>query len=317
MTAFIEREVKFESSVELYGTMTVPQDDAGKHPAIIIIPGSGPVDRNGNIGQGKLTTNLYKDLATLFAEQGYVTLRYDKRGTGKSGGGYLSTGLWDLVNDAEKALLFIQQYPQVDATKIVLAGHSEGTVIVTAVAEKQEQIAGIMLLSGGVDNLGEALAHQRKLSYRELKSKKGVIGWFFRRVIDEEKQEKKVFKQMKPVFDSDKDVVKIQGFFKQPAKWLREHYAYNTREALSKIGCPVLAIQGDKDPLVENEVLKELPELTAGPSEYYIIPDMEHALKEQQEPRTILNYKKVVKNTINKPIHPLAKEKMLNWLERI
>ncbi|WP_134703477.1 alpha/beta hydrolase [Ammoniphilus sp. YIM 78166] len=317
MNNFTELEVIFESSVELYGTITLPQDEDTEHPAVIIIPGSGPVDRNGNIGQGKLTTNLYQELAHLFADQGYVTLRYDKRGTGKSGGEYLSTGFWDLVHDAEEALLFLQQHPQVDSSKIVLAGHSEGTVIVTAVAERKSQVAGIMLLSGGVDNLGEALVHQRKRSYKELKSKKGVMGWFFRRVIDEEKQEKKVFKQMKPVFESDKDVVKIQGFFKQPAKWLREHYAYNTREALSKISCPILAIQGDKDPLVENEVLKELAELAAGPSEYYIIPDMEHALKEQQEPRTILNYKKVVKDTINKPIHPLAKEKMLSWLERI
>lgn len=317
MKSYIEQEVKINSDVDLYGTITIPQESEGKLPAVILVPGSGPVDRDGNIGQGKLTTNLYKDIAALFAEQEYVTLRYDKRGTGKSGGEYLSTGLWDLVLDVEASFSFLQQHPQVDSSKIVLAGHSEGTIIVTAVAERQEQVAGIMLLSGGVDNLGEALVHQRKRSYRELRSKKGVVGWFLRSVINEEKQEKKVFKQMKPVFESDKDVVKIQGFFKQPAKWFREHYAYNTREALRKISCPVLAIQGDKDPLVENEVLKELPELAAGACEYYIIPDMEHALKEQKEARSILNYKKVVKNTINQPIHPLAREKMLSWLARI
>ncbi|MEW9668546.1 alpha/beta hydrolase family protein [Ammoniphilus sp. 3BR4] len=316
MTPFMEDEVKITSEVEIYGTIAVPKDVEGKVPAVIIVAGSGPIDRDGTIGKGKLRTNLYKDLAYFLTEKGFITFRFDKRGTGKSGGEWLKTGMWDLVRDIEQVYQYLKEHPQVDESKIILAGHSEGTVLVTAVAERQKEIAGLMLLSGGVDNLDEALVHQRKFSYEELRSKKGISGWFFRKTINSEKQEAKIRRQMKPMLESKKDVVKAQLFFKQPAKWFREHFSYNTREALKNISCPVFAIHGEKDPLVENEVLKELPSLVQGPSECHIIPNMEHALKEQVEPKTILNYKKVIKDNLGKPIHPVAQEKMINWLKR-
>ena len=316
MANFTENEVKITSDIDIYGTIAIPNDVEGKMPAVVLVSGSGPIDRDGTIGKGKVKTNLYKDLAQLFTAYGYITLRYDKRGTGKSGGEFLGTGMWDLVHDLEQAYLYLQKHPQVDGSRIVLAGHSEGTILVTAAAERLTDVAGMMLLSGGVSNIDEALVHQRKLSYQELREKKGIAGWFFQKMINEEKEEAKLRKRMEPILESSDDVVKVQLFFKQPAKWFREHFSYNTREALRNISCPVLAIQGDKDPLVDNEVLQELPEFVQGPSEYHIIPDMEHALKEQTEPKAILNYKKVIKNTIGKPIHPLAEEKIVNWLQK-
>ncbi|WP_164985123.1 S9 family peptidase [Ammoniphilus sp. CFH 90114] len=315
MLKFTEEEVKFTTRVDVYGTLTIPDNSIEKLPAVILVSGSGPIDRDGTVSHGKFKTDLYKDIAHLITQEGFITLRYDKRGTGKSGGEWLKTGMWDLVEDLEGAYRFIQEHPRVDNGKIVLAGHSEGTIIVTAVVERHSEIAGMMLLSGGVDNLDEALVHQRKLSYNELRNKKGISGWIFRKVINGTKQEEKVKKQMKPILESTQDIVKVQLFIKQPAKWYREHFSYNTREALKNISCPVFAIQGDKDPLVENEVLKELPDLVQGACEFHIIPNMEHALKEQTEPRTILNYKKVIKSTIGKPIHPIAQEKILNWLK--
>ena len=317
MKGFTEEEVLFRSSMDIFGTLAIPdQVKEEKLPAIVLVAGSGPIDRDGTVDNGKFRTDLYKDLAHFFTSHGYITFRYDKRGTGKSGGEYLATGLWDLVEDAQQAVEYLKQQPQVDPNRIILAGHSEGTIIVTAVAQKlKEEIAGLMLLSGGVDNLDQALIGQRKLSYQELRSKKGPVGWLLRQLINEKKQEIKVQKQMKPVLESNEDVVTVQGFFKQPAKWFREHFAFNTREALKEISCPIIVIQGDKDPLVDHEVLKELPDLVKGPNESHIIPNMEHALKEQTSPKSILQYKKDLKNTLGKPIHPLAQEKMLNWMQ--
>ncbi|WP_147533387.1 alpha/beta hydrolase [Bacillus marasmi] len=307
-----EKEITINGVNPIYGTLAIPQTE-GKSPAILILPGSGPLDRNGNDRKGKIQTNLYKNLAHYFTKLGFVTLRYDKIGTGKRAGDVLTTGLSDLIADAKQAMTFLKQQTNVDHEKIILCGHSEGTIHATALAETMDP-AGLMLLAGGVDNLIEALKKQRQLAYRELLAKSGFQGWLNRKLKIDQKGEKQTENLMKKMLNTDKDVVKIQLFFKQPAKYFREHSAFDARAALNKITCPVFAIQGDKDPLVDNDVLAELAGLVQGENEYHIIKNMEHTLKEQIGPKDILNYQKHVLNTINQPFHPDALEKIADWL---
>ncbi|MCQ6525368.1 alpha/beta hydrolase, partial [Bacillus paranthracis] len=80
--------------------LTKPQAD-GKYAAVVIIAGSGVIDREGTIVPLKLEANIYKDLAHVMARLGVVTLRYDKRGVGKSDGEFLKTVMCDLVSDIE------------------------------------------------------------------------------------------------------------------------------------------------------------------------------------------------------------------------
>lgn len=308
----IEKEISFDGINSAYGTIALPQSE-GVFPAILILPGSGGLDRNGNDRKGKIQTNLYKNLAHFLTKLGFVTLRYDKIGTGKREGNILTVGLSDLIADPEHAFQFLKAQPFVDSNRIILCGHSEGTIHATALAETVNP-AGIMLLAGGVDNLIEALKKQRQLAYHELLAKPGIQGWLNRTLKIDVKGEKQTETLMNKMINSNKDVIKIQLFFKQPAKYFREHNAFNARAALTKVTCPVLAIQGDKDPLCDNSVLAELAELVQGKSEYLIIPNMEHTLKEQTEPRNILNYQKHIKNTTNQPFHPEALNKIAGWL---
>lgn len=307
-----EKEIHFEGVNTVYGTIAVPHSE-GVFPAILILPGSGPLDRNGNDRKGKIQTNLYKNLAHFLTNLGFVTLRYDKFGTGRREGDLITAGLSDLVADAKQALNFLKEQPFVDSNKMIVCGHSEGTIHATALAETMNP-AGIMLLAGGVDNIMEALKKQRELAYQELLAKPGFQGWLNRTLKIDEKGEKQTQNLMKKMINSDKDVIKVQLFFKQPAKYFREHNAFNTRAALKQVTCPIFAIQGDKDPLCDNSVLAELAGLVQGQSEYHIIRNMEHTLKEQTEPKNILNYQKHVKSTINQPFHPEALEKMAHWL---
>ena len=79
-----EQEVLFESNgVILSGTLTLPSAE-GVYPAVLMIPGSGQVDRDENAR--KLPINAFRQISDYLVRQGYATLRYDKRGVGASQG---------------------------------------------------------------------------------------------------------------------------------------------------------------------------------------------------------------------------------------
>ncbi len=137
--------------VTLAGTLDIPAHKAGaKVPGVIIIAGSGPVDRNGNEGTA-FVTNLYSQLADQLAQQGIASLRYDKRGVGASTPYPLPKNpnnptpaeiktiqdfaAWDnYIEDAKATLNFLQQQPEIDAVHTALIGHSEGSIIAGQVA---------------------------------------------------------------------------------------------------------------------------------------------------------------------------------------
>ena len=132
----------------LHGTVAKPADHV-RGPAVLIVAGSGPTDRNGN-GPGPnpiLWTNTYRKIAEGLAANGILSLRYDKRGVGESRG--LVTREDDLVfdtfiSDAVTALQSLQS--RSDVSSIVIAGHSEGGLIALAAAARVP-IAGLALLT--------------------------------------------------------------------------------------------------------------------------------------------------------------------------
>ncbi|KZO01313.1 hypothetical protein A4244_12555 [Bacillus badius] len=305
----IEKEIIIEK--DIFATVTCPQQ-AGVFPAVLLIAGSGPIDRDGNGKKGKYPTNLYKELAAFFTELGFMTLRYDKRGTGKRQGDWRDAGLSDLLSDAKAAAAFLQGQPNV--SKVIVCGHSEGTILATDLAATMA-IDGCMLLSGGVDNLMEALIHQRKQAYRELLEMPGWKGWINRKLKVDEINEKKAEKLLEKMKASKRDTIRVQGI-KQPAKWFREHADYQTRAALQRVTCPVFALHGNKDPLVDSTVLEELAGLVQGESEYHVVEDMEHGLREQAEPKSILKTKALMKTVLTRPLHKEGLQLMAGWLKR-
>ena len=107
MIVALEREVVFSSdSVRLSGTLAIP-DTGGRFPGVLLIPGSGQIDRNEN--HKKLRLNVFHDLSGFLAANGFATLRYDKRGVGSSGGKYWETGFYDNVSDALAALKLLRE----------------------------------------------------------------------------------------------------------------------------------------------------------------------------------------------------------------
>ncbi|MGN7398600.1 alpha/beta hydrolase family protein [Cytobacillus praedii] len=304
-------EVVIQATYPLSGTLTIPIDSNPAFPAILIISGSGKGDRDGNLKKMKM--NIYKDLADFLTLKGFVTLRYDKRGTSKSGGNFLETGLTDLIDDAVECIKFLRSHPKVDNNKIIILGHSEGALIAPAVFKKIS-VSGLILLAGAAEPSKELLPRQNELAYAELNRKTGIKGWLIRTFKITEKARKQNSKIINKIIHSDKEVMRLKGV-KLNAKWLREIYAYNVCEYLAEVTCPVLAITGEKDIQVPPEHAKLMAEMVKGEAEWHTIPDMNHIFRKYEGQHTMLGLLKEYKTQINQPIDKELLDRLSTWLQ--
>lgn len=136
-----EQEIRFQSGGDtLYGTLLSPAGVLNP-PAALLIAGSGPTDRNGNSPLLSLQTNTLANVARSLANAGVASLRYDKLGTGKTGSaGHAPADLsFDLfVQEALAAFDALAARPEVDATRLVAGGHSEGGLFALLVAQQRQ-----------------------------------------------------------------------------------------------------------------------------------------------------------------------------------
>src|SRR2546425_387986 len=230
-----EQDIRFRSGErELAGTMALP-GSGGPFPGVLLLPGSGQVDRNDN--HKKIRLNALSDISHSLAQHSIASLRYDKRGVGQSEGDYWATGFYDRVQDARAALQYLKQQKHIQPENIFLLGHSEGAFISTRLAGGGAEAAGVILLAGSAQS-GEAVLKWQAVQVA--KGLKGINGWLIKRLrIDVSKAQQK---QIEKIKRSKKNWFRQQLLVKINARWLREFMAYNPVEDLSRITVPVLAI---------------------------------------------------------------------------
>lgn len=311
----MEERIQIDGEVKLGATLSFPETMSEKVPAVLLIAGTGPGDRDGNIGK-KFRLNLYKLIADELAKAGIASLRYDKRGAGESEGTLLKTGFWDLVEDAKRAVQVLKNHQKVDESKVLVLGHSEGTMIATALNQKT-RLAGMILVAGGGDTIENATKYQRELAYEDLTQQKGLKGWLIKKFNVVEKSERNVEKMFQKMINSDKDVIRVQLVTKMPAKWFREHFNFNLEEAMKEITCPVLAINGSKDLQTRQETVYKIPELVSGQAEVHVIEDMNHILRNQPGTVSILKIKKAYMAQSSEPLHPELMPVITNWIKKV
>lgn len=307
-----EAKVTIESEFPLSGTLTIPEEKQDHYPAVLIISGSGKGDRDGNLKNLKM--NLYKDLAEYLTSKGYMTLRYDKRGTYKSGGNFNEAGLFDLIDDAVEGVRFLKRHPNTDPERILILGHSEGALIGPAVHDR-EPVDGLILLAGAAGPSADLIPRQSEMAYSEMYEAAGLKGWIFRtfKVADRaRKQNTQIFKK---VSDSEKPVMRIKGI-KVNAKWIRETLDYNVIDYLKRVECPVLAITGAKDVQVPPDHARLTADTVQGNSEWHIIPDMNHMLKDYEGEHTMLGLLKEYKSIADSPLSPKLTAIIGDWLAK-
>lgn len=144
----------------LSGSLITPKSFTGKIPVVLIIAGSGSTDRDGN-SAGLLSANSYFLLAQALGNAGIASLRYDKRGVGKSTTIKTESELRfnDFVNDAVAFIEQLRNDPRF--SKVIILGHSEGSLIGMIAAQK-ENVDGYISLAGAGDAADKILAVQLK-----------------------------------------------------------------------------------------------------------------------------------------------------------
>ncbi|MCA5005004.1 alpha/beta hydrolase family protein [Sphingobacterium bovistauri] len=117
------------SNIKLAGTITQPKGK-GKFPAVILISGSGPQDRDETLFGHK----PFKVIADYLTRNGVVVLRYDDRGVGKSEGAFATATIDDFSKDAIVAFNYLKKQKNIDINKVGIIGHSEGGLIANLLA---------------------------------------------------------------------------------------------------------------------------------------------------------------------------------------
>lgn len=285
---YSEQRVTFNNaidSVTLAGTLTLPEGE-GPHPAVVLISGSGPQDRDESLMGHK----PFLVLADYLTRRGLAVLRYDDRGTAESTGNYATATVEDFARDASAAIDYLAAHPRIDPARIGLLGHSEGGLVAPMVAARRDNVAFLVLLAAtGVDGAdviqSQAAAMRRAQGANEAEIE--VLQAINRAVFDvvlaaqpgsdfseeldravEAVLEKLPEAERKPAADRVRATINAQRPVLR-SDWFRFFLSYDPRPALAKVACPVLAVTGSKD-------LQVLPGLN--------LPEIEKALKRGGNP---------------------------------
>ena len=289
-----EHQVVFEGAggVKLSGTLTLPEPRAEgtRVPAVVLVQGSGPTDRDGN-QPPLLWTGLLKQTAQLLAEGGVASLRYDKRGLHRSGphpkdpAALADFVAWEnFVGDVVAACGALRERPEVDAERVALLGHSEGGLLVMhaaiALQEAGHAPAALVLASTPGRPLDVLLHEQLDASFERL----GVARPGIDRVLARNDAIVAHIREHGTVpNDVPADLSPLYGRYL--GRFLQSQFRTPPAEVAARVAGPVLVIQGEKDLQVSAErdapVLAEaLAKREGAPrSDLVLVPGASHNLK--------------------------------------
>jgi len=273
---YVSEDVTFPSrEIKMAGTLTVPQDGQVKHPAAVLISGSGPQDRNEDtVGPGGLKLGIFKQIAHVLSERGIAVLRYDDRGTGESGGSFAEAGQEDLIQDAKAAVSYLRTRDDIRADRIALVGHSEGAIIAPRIAAEDPKLSAIVLLAGTAKKGDEVLREQfgflldsMEIPADQRKAAQARYENLFK-IIRNQPVDKEAEESLKPQVEPQ-------------LKWLRSFVDYDPLSVLDTVEAKILIINGGKDKQVFPEhakmLYKKLKKLKKSVT-LKIFPDLNHLL---------------------------------------
>jgi fermentation-respiration switch protein FrsA (DUF1100 family) len=252
-----EEEVVFTGPAgKLAGTLTLP-GGKGPFPAVLLVTGSGPQDRDETIA-GHRPFLVVSDHLT---RQGLAVLRYDDRGVGRSTGAFAAATTLDFTEDAQAGLAYLRARPEVDPRRTGVMGHSEGALVAALVGSRDPQVAFVVLLAGtGVNGQQvleeqaalvarasslspEAVAQQRALQQALFAAMKqeGDPAAMRRRITEA------LAASLAPLPEDQREAAVASYVAEASSPWLRFFLSYDPLPALRAVKCPVLALFAEKD----------------------------------------------------------------------
>jgi fermentation-respiration switch protein FrsA (DUF1100 family) len=286
-----EEQVEYEhkaAGIKIAGTLTYPAS-GGPFPAVILLSGSGPQNRDEEIFGHK----PFMVLADYLTRHGIAVLRSDERGVGGTTGSFKGSTTEDFAKDALAGVAYLISRDEINPEWIGLAGHSEGGMMAPIAASKSSDIAFIVMMAGPGIAFSDVILFQKELRWKNIgmsdedmelnRSWHNQVSEIAAMDIDNEEVREKVMQLYEDLNEEEKTRLRktpesMEGEIEHLTEsWWRFATKYNARATLMKVKCPVLAINGSKDmQVVARENLPAIEEaLQAGGSSNFLIKELE------------------------------------------
>ncbi|HEU4608194.1 MAG TPA: alpha/beta fold hydrolase [Chitinophagaceae bacterium] len=320
-----------------YGASICYPAGKGPHPALLLISGSGPQNRDEEL----LGHKPFAVLADYLCRRGYIVLRADDRGTGQSSGDFSLANTADFCSDAEAQLDWLRKQPEVDTARVGVLGHSEGGLIAAILASQDKGVSFIILMAAPGIAIDSLMAEQNKallLSSGIADPAAASYAAFYKRTVSacatapnrdsayqllvrqfqhwKERVPKAYSISTTGVYDGQSLNRWASAMVNQLyTPWFRYFIQLDPASYLQKISCSVLAINGSRDlqvPAISNlqGIRKALEKSAAKNYELKELEGLNHLFQECHSCR-INEY-----GSLEESISPKALELISDWLAR-
>lgn len=270
--AYREEDVTFANgAVTLAGTLTLP-NSAAPAPAVILVTGSGPQDRDENLGLGIKPFRLIADYLT---RRGVAVLRYDDRGVAKSTGDFAAATSWDFASDAAAAFTYLQGRKDINPKQVGILGHSEGGMVTSILIGQGVPFAFAVSMAGPGAPIQDLMVTQNEKVLRGqgfsdafIESQLAFLRQAYPLIVAKDfkafealaadrarAQYTQLTAEQKKAFKSEDDFIKqaVDGLKTIETDWWVGFLSYDPRPDWQKARMPVLGVYGSLDVQVDAE----------------------------------------------------------------
>lgn len=269
--AFTEQEVTVGTGVwTLPGTLSLPRE-TGPFPAVVLVHGSGPQDRDESVGPNK----PFRDLAGGLASRGVAVLQYEKRtkiyAQQLAGSADRITTKEETIDDAVAAVRLLRKRSDIDPLRIFVLGHSLGGTLAPRIGAASADVAGLVVLAGAARPLEDAILEQTAYLLG-LQSGLSVA----ERMAQIEQMRSQVAKVKDPTLSRDTPATELPLGI--PAAYWLDLRGYDPPATAAGLARPVLVLQGGRDYQVTTRDYGLWRAALAGrtDADFRLYPDLNH-----------------------------------------
>jgi pimeloyl-ACP methyl ester carboxylesterase len=290
----------------IVGTMSKPAAAATpvRLPAVVLIAGSGPVDRDETVAG----IPVFAQLANALADAGFAVVRFDKRGIGQTGGRAESATTSDYADDVGAIVKYLEKRKDIDKERIFLVGHSEGAGIGLLATRRTGRVRGLVLIAGvgtkGADLVLEQQKHILDASQLSEADKTAKI---------------ELQKKIQAAVLSGKGLDDIPAELRKQAEspWFASFLSFDPAPLVAKLDQPILVIQGALDTQVPPHHAEKLGAMAnarkdAPKTEVVVVPGINHLLVPAKTGE-VAEYPTLTDRTIS----PEITKKIADWLKAV
>jgi fermentation-respiration switch protein FrsA (DUF1100 family) len=236
----------------LAGTLTTPPGVAGRlrHPAVLLVGGVTPSDRDQVVGGIPVFAQLAKGLA----DTGHVVLRYDRRGGGQSGGRTETATLSEYAEDVSSAVRWLARRNDVDKKRIVVAGYGDGASAALIAASRNKEIDGVITIGGAATRGADLILQQQQQVLDALN------------LPPEERQhrielQKKIHAAV--INGTGWDGVPEPMRRRADTPWFKSVLTFDPAQVMKRVKQPILILHGERDPNIPATEADRLSQLAS------------------------------------------------------